>query len=200
MKKGTETACVVYSKISMSTVRIATIIAAVAFTISGTWLLFSAGAAAPRASLLGVANLAVGGFRSPPSLFSLFHRGTLVTVGETTMRMRVARTQEEHAKGLSGIPALRKDEGMLYVYPLPHFYVHSMKDMLFPLDIIWIGKDKKIVDFITDVPPESYPEYSYVNDFLAQYVLEVNAGVFNDAILKLGDGVEFSFKDAPKKQ
>ena len=199
MKKGTETACVVYSKISMS-IRVTVLATVMVLTLSGTWLLFAEGAVAPRMSFLGAVDLALGGFRSPPSLFSLFHRGTLVTVGETTMRMRVARTQEEHAKGLSGIPALRADEGMLYVYPLPHFYVHSMKDMLFPLDIIWIGKDKKIIDFITDVPPESYPEYSYVNDFLAQYVLEVNAGFFNDNNLKLGDGVEFSLKDAPKKQ
>ena len=189
----------VYSKISMS-IRITVLVTAVVLTLSGTWLLFSAGAAAPRASLLGAVNLAIGGFRSPPSLFSLFRRGALVTIEGTTLRVRVAQTQEERSQGLSGIPALRKDEGMLYMYPLPHFYVHSMKDMLFPLDIIWIGKDKKIVDFITDLSPESYPEYSYVNDFLAQYVLEVNAGVFNDAILKLGDGVEFSFKDAPKKQ
>jgi len=190
---------VVYSKISMS-IRITVLVTAVVLTLSGTWLLFSAGAAAPRASLLGAVNLAIGGFRSPPSLFSLFRRGALVTIEGTTLRVRVAQTQEERSQGLSGIPALRKDEGMLYMYPLPHFYVHSMKDMLFSLDIIWIGEDKKIVDFITDVPPESYPEYSYVNDFLAQYVLEVNAGFFNDTILKLGDSVAFVLEDAPEKK
>ncbi|MBI3019916.1 MAG: DUF192 domain-containing protein, partial [Parcubacteria group bacterium] len=141
-----------------------------------------------RASLLG----AVGAAQSEIRVFIDWRDGVPLTIKGTTIITRIAETKEEQGEGLGGIWRLPKNKGMLYVYPRPSFYTHNMKDMRFPLDIIWIGKDKTIVDVIENVQTDSYPEYMFVNDFLAQYVLEVNAGFFERHNLKLGDPVEFS--------
>lgn len=136
----------------------------------------------------------------PPSLFTFFgDQGIPLTIGGAAITVRLADTPEEQSVGLGGLRRIREDEGLLYVYPRPDFYTHSMKNMRFPLDIIWIGSDKKIVDFITDVLPDTYPEFMFVNDFLAQYVLEIPAGFFDAHKLKLGDGAEFEIEEAATK-
>src|SRR3989344_9294290 len=125
--------------------------------------------------LSGVAATLYDVFSPPPSLFTEEERGTPMTLRSgATITVRLLRTPEEQGVGIGGIARLRKDEGALYIYPRPDFYAHNMKGMLFPLDIVWIGKNKTIVDVITDVQPDSYPDYMFVNDFLAHYVLEVN--------------------------
>ena len=121
--------------------------------------------------------------------------GIPMTIDGKTIIVSVAETAEERSTGLGEWKCLGKNEGMLYAYASPDFYAHNMKDMLFPLDIIWIDNDKKIVDVIRSVVPESYPSDMFINDFLAQYVLEVNAGFFDKNKLKLGNTVDFGGKD-----
>lgn len=135
----------------------------------------------------------------PPPLFTFKNPGMPIVIGGAAIFVRLAGTPEEQSVGLGGLRRVREDEGMLYLYPRPDFYTHSMKDMRFPLDIIWIDTDKKIVDVITNVLPDTYPDYAYVNDFLAQYVLEIRAGFFDAHKLKIGDVVEFEIEEAATK-
>ena len=51
----------------------------------------------------------------------------------------LAATNEEKRRGLSGRNGLEENEGMLFVFEEPGFYSFWMKDMLFPIDIIWIS-------------------------------------------------------------
>ncbi|MBI1998818.1 MAG: DUF192 domain-containing protein [Parcubacteria group bacterium] len=145
--------------------------------------------------LSGVAATLYDILSPPPSLFIAEEPGTPMTIDGAAITVRLLRTPEEQGIGLGGRERLRRDEGALYMYPRSDFYAHSMKGMFFPLDIIWISEDKKIVDAIAGVVPESYPNDRFVNDFLAHYVLEVNAGFFDKHKLKLGDPVEFSFEE-----
>lgn len=110
--------------------------------------------------------------------------------------VEVADTDEKRGVGLGDRETLGENEGMLFVFEKNSFYTFWMKDMLFPMDIIWINKDKKIVDVITNVQTDTYPDFQYINDFLAQYVLEVNAGFFDKYGLRLGDTMEFSLEEA----
>lgn len=78
-------------------------------------------------------------------------------------------------RGLSGTAGLGESEGMLFLFEYPGRMAFWMKDMRFPIDIIWIGSDWKVVDITHDLAPETYPQtFSPLSD--AQYVLEVNAG------------------------
>ena len=116
-------------------------------------------------------------------------------INDVEIRVEVARTEEERSVGLGGRESLGKNKGMLFVFDKESFYVFWMKDMLFPIDIIWINRDKKIVDVITNLQMETYPDFKYINDFFAQYVLEVNAGFFDAHDWKVGDTVEFSLEE-----
>lgn len=166
------------------------VLVAIFLAVAATGVFFSRGETGIRASLSAAVGAALGDVR----VFLDWRAGIPFIVRGKTIIVRVARTDEEHSKGLGGIRRLSGDKGLLYVYPYESFYTHSMKDMLFPLDIIWIDADKKIVDVITDVLPDTYPDYMFVNDYLAQYVLEIPAGFFKKHGLELGDAVEFEIE------
>lgn len=116
--------------------------------------------------------------------------------GEVTYAVDMAVTPEERQQGLSGRETMAQNAGMLFIFeeeqPL-HFW---MKDMRFPLDIIWIDGQCRLIDVSADVPT---PPPNARNDEIprvqspspARYVLELNAGEWARAGLSPGDPVEF---------
>ncbi len=86
--------------------------------------------------------------------------------------------------------SLPQNEGMLFVYDQPTDLRFWMKDMRFPLDMIWIDHNKKIVHIEQDVKPSSYPKV-FSAKTLAQYVLETNANYVSKHNIKVGDAVSF---------
>ena len=64
--------------------------------------------------------------------------------------------------------------------------------MNFPLDIIWIGKDKGIVYILENVPPcKADPCPTYTPQGKAHYVLEVNANFSKKHQIEVGEKAEF---------
>lgn len=105
----------------------------------------------------------------------------------------VATSSADVEKGLSGRTSLALDEGMLFMFPAPYQYRFWMPDMQFPLDMIWIDGEKKIVDITKNAPPlldKTKPVF-YTPLKPAQYVLEVNAGFSDQHSLTPGDQVTF---------
>ncbi len=111
-----------------------------------------------------------------------------LSVGSSTVRAFIAETPQEKKKGLSGRPALGDTEGMFFRFDSPDLYSFWMKDMLMPIDIIWIDSDYSVADITPDVRPESYPNLFYPK-VPVQYVLEVQAGWANAHDVKIGDRV-----------
>ena len=85
---------------------------------------------------------------------------------------------------------MKKDEGMLFVFNHTGKYPFWMKDMNFPIDIIWIGEDLRVVYIKKDAKPESYPE-TFTPNQDAKYVLEVFSSFSEKNNLKEGDRVKF---------
>jgi len=100
----------------------------------------------------------------------------------------VAETAEEKAMGLSGRKSLAEEEAMLFVYDKPDRYSFWMKDMNFPIDIIWIDEDLKVVDITENLQPESFPQ-KFTSKKQAQYVVEVNAGWVEEHRVHIGSPV-----------
>ena len=99
-----------------------------------------------------------------------------------------AKTQEEREKGLSYRDSLGADKVMLFIFEEEGFYPFWMKNMRFPIDIIWLDKDYKVVYLVENVKPCDagacqiiYPDQN------AQYVLEINAGEAGKIGLKEGN-------------
>jgi len=127
----------------------------------------------------------------PFSLDSLnANQNNYLKIAGQTLQVDLAILPEAQEMGLSGRKSLNEKQGMLFVFYKPEIYNFWMKDMLFPIDIIWIREDKRVVYIKKNVLPDSYPE-TFSSDFPAQYVLEVSAGFSEKNNLKVGDRVEF---------
>ena len=86
---------------------------------------------------------------------------------------------------------LDKESALLFVFKEGGFYGFWMKNMRFPLDIIWISGDNKIVDIKTNVPPCASSCESLIPAAKARYVLEVNSGYVNKHNIKIGERIYF---------
>jgi uncharacterized membrane protein (UPF0127 family) len=86
---------------------------------------------------------------------------------------------------------LPQNKGMLFVFQEEQIHAFWMKNMRFPLDIIWADADKRIVDIRENALPcqESCPHI--VPEFPAKFVLEVNAGFVENNNIQVGDKLEF---------
>jgi uncharacterized protein len=113
-----------------------------------------------------------------------------VKIAGKTLKIDLALTSEIQTKGLSGRKTLKEDEAMLFVFNYTGKYSFWMKDMNFPIDIIWIGEDLQVAYIKKDARPESYPE-AFTPDQDAKYVLEVLSQFSEKNNLKVGDKVEF---------
>ncbi|MCC7160759.1 DUF192 domain-containing protein [Candidatus Nomurabacteria bacterium] len=118
-----------------------------------------------------------------------------VRIAGQNIKVELAVTAEEKQKGLSGRNNLKEDKGMLFVFENLDNYSFWMKDMNFPIDMIWIGEDLKVIYIKKNALPESYPESfgPEISDKNVKYVLEVVSGFSDKNNLKIGDSVLFTY-------
>ncbi len=109
------------------------------------------------------------------------------------LNVTVADTPALREKGLSKREILRDDEGMLFVFPTVDRHKIWMKDMYFPLDIIWIDENFVIVDIHKSVSVSSFPN-TFQPKTGAGFALEVNAGYTNRNAVEIGQSVIFERK------
>lgn len=115
-----------------------------------------------------------------------------VKIAGQKVKVDLAVSETEKEKGLSGKSSLGENEGMLFVFNTEDKYPFWMKDMNFPLDMIWLNKDLKVVYVKKEVLPESYPK-TFIPSENAKYVLEVPAGFSEKNNLQVGDSALFIY-------
>src|SRR3989344_4851805 len=115
-----------------------------------------------------------------------------VKIAGQSVKVDLALTPLEQEQGLSGRTELGPNEGMLFVFDTPGKYSFWMKDMLFPIDMIWLAPDSRVVYVKKDARPESYPE-SFTPNEEAKYVLEVSSGFSERYNLQIVDRAEFKY-------
>lgn len=113
-------------------------------------------------------------------------RKLIVSLGSEEITAVVADTKELREKGLIGRKNLKANEGMLFAFTEPGLHGFWMKDMQLPIDIIWFDENYQIVDVWERALPASYPKV-FTPHTPAQFVLEVQAGYFEDHHLKTGN-------------
>lgn len=113
-----------------------------------------------------------------------------VRIGNNSIKVEAAKTDAQLEKGLGGRSCIGKDEGMLFVFNKPGYYPFWMKDMKFPIDMVWVGASHKVVTVKPDVLPDTYPQ-TFVDSAPAQYVLEIGQG--RAAALGISDGSALNF-------
>ncbi len=108
--------------------------------------------------------------------------------GAAAVEVEVARTPEQHQRGLMNRSRLGPDAGMLFVFAESDRHGFWMKNTLIPLDMIFIGDDGRVAAVV-----ERKPLGLEVSDggVASRYVLEVNGGWAASHGVKVGDRVRF---------
>ncbi len=119
------------------------------------------------------------------------HAPTGSATSTRTIEVLIAETPAQRERGLSGMPALPHDEGMLFLFDKSDKFTFWMPDMHFAIDMVWIGEDWRVVDVTHHATPESYPK-TFSPRIPARYVLEINDnlakewGIASGTVMELG--------------
>jgi uncharacterized protein len=110
-----------------------------------------------------------------------------------TFNVEIASTTLEQMTGLSYRPSLGENDGMLFIFGRPSVQNFWMKDMHFPLDMIWISGNT-VAGFAENAEPQPgdplWQLKIYTSPDGVDKVLEVNAGTVAKDNIQVGDEVQ----------
>ncbi|MCP4153439.1 MAG: DUF192 domain-containing protein, partial [bacterium] len=113
-------------------------------------------------------------------------------IGEETFTVEIADNPVTQARGLMFRKSVPDNFGMLFVYDVANYYGFWMKNCFVHLDLIFLNKDKQVVEIFFNVPPcEQEPCKSYAPSIPAQYILELRGNRSKEIGLKEGDSISF---------
>jgi uncharacterized membrane protein (UPF0127 family) len=112
----------------------------------------------------------------------------IIRIGDQQFQTEVARDNAGFTKGLGGRPCILSNQAMLFPFSKPATIPIWMKDMKFPIDVVWITASHKIAAIEIDFQPSTYPE-KRINQIPAQYVLELKANRTTELGLNIGSTI-----------
>lgn len=111
----------------------------------------------------------------------------VITIGETPIRVDIADTPELWAQGLSGTEP-HPPRALLFIFDRNDTWGIWMKDMKYPIDVLWVSEEGVVVYLEHSIPPSSYPRV-YKPQQVVRYVIELPAGYSEQFNLRVGDSV-----------
>ncbi|MBY6240327.1 DUF192 domain-containing protein [Methylosinus sp. Sm6] len=114
----------------------------------------------------------------------------VTATGSHRLRVEVARTQKEREKGLMFRTSLPEDGGMLFDFREERPVAMWMKNTPLSLDMIFVGRDGRVVSLALGAEP--YSERIISSGAPALAVIEVSAGVAERLSVSVGDEVRHS--------
>lgn len=121
---------------------------------------------------------------------------TAITIGSTKFTLEIADADPARQKGLMDRPSLPPDRGMLFVFPDEQPRSFWMKNVNFPLDILFLDRDGRVVSI---KQMKSYDLNSTPSDAPAMFAIELNAGAASRAGVKVGDRIALPVRAAQKE-
>jgi uncharacterized membrane protein (UPF0127 family) len=111
---------------------------------------------------------------------------THLTVGDVPVTAEVVSTPQKLYLGLGKRQGLVEGRGMLFLMNKPALQVFCMRDMHFPIDIIWIANSK-----VAGIEPKLSPNFTgdVTSPVPVRLVLEVPGGFTERHNIKVGDPV-----------
>jgi uncharacterized membrane protein (UPF0127 family) len=121
-----------------------------------------------------------------------FRPTTEVRLGSGVYALWLADTEPDRVKGLSNVDKIDPNGGLLMAFDSDGTHGIWMKNMNFPLDIIWLDKNEKVIYIVKNAPPEDPVATIYASKSPARYVLELPAGSVQNAGIKTGSVANFN--------
>ncbi|PXF56990.1 MAG: hypothetical protein C4B58_11345 [Deltaproteobacteria bacterium] len=103
-----------------------------------------------------------------------------------SLDVRLAKTPEEWRQGLLDSGDLKEDQGLFFIFPREGVYTFTTKGLKFPIDIILINKETRIVGIFEYAAGDKY----YAFPLPVFTALEVRAGFCRKKGIKIGDLVK----------
>jgi uncharacterized protein len=119
-----------------------------------------------------------------------------ISINNYTLLVDLSITFEQIILGLSNKNSIKENEGMLFVLNPSSRRGFWMKDMKFPIDIIWLNENKEIVNIKKSLEPCVTNCPVYYPDRESKYVLETVAGFADKQNLKVGDTIFFELQSS----
>lgn len=134
------------------------------------------------------------------SLALPFGKSATATIKNQKFTLMVAQSEKDKTRGLSGRQSLSANTGMIFIFDKPGVYSFWMKDMKFPIDMIFLNNNK-IDTMYKNIPPPAADENTanlkvYSPKGNIDYVLELPAGTADKYSLKPGDTI--TLQNVPK--
>jgi uncharacterized membrane protein (UPF0127 family) len=126
------------------------------------------------------------------------YKKTTISINGINVTMAIAFSDEQRIRGLSGIEKMNQNEGMLFIFDKPSKQGFWMNKMNFPIDIIWLNSNNKVVHIEKQLEPcklfLACPVYNPEVDSL--YVIELRSGFADNHSIKNDMIINF---DVPTK-
>jgi uncharacterized membrane protein (UPF0127 family) len=106
------------------------------------------------------------------------------------MTIEIADNPAERQQGLMYRRGMDDEKAMLFIFQQEDMQGFWMKNTLIPLDIMFVGKDKRIINIHKNTTPLSEKDLPSTKPAL--YVVEVRGGFTDQYNIKPGDKIEFS--------
>ena len=106
----------------------------------------------------------------------LITKHTILSIGTKTYQAEIANTDQLRQKGLSGRSILNDNAVMLFVFDESDYHKIWMKNMHFPIDVLWLNENKKVVHIERQLQPDDPPHKEYTTLVPAKYIVEMSAG------------------------
>jgi hypothetical protein len=107
----------------------------------------------------------------------------------------LADTPEERSKGLSGVDSLPDNTVLLFSYENTDGCGVWMKDMKFPIDIVWIDENFNVIYFTEGLSPSTYPKTFYPVS-QCKYFVEAAEGFIKASDIHMGARVSIDFANS----
>jgi uncharacterized protein len=111
----------------------------------------------------------------------------------TVLQTEVMIKDPERQMGLMFRPSLPRDRAMLFIFETVDFHGIWMKNCKFPIDIVWLDEQRKVVHVAEAVPPckaDPCPVYEPMQR--AAFVVEMNAEQARREKVALGATLDFT--------
>lgn len=125
------------------------------------------------------------------SAYFLQPRAVMHLAGER-FEVRIADNDRTRIKGLSGTSELPANEAMVFIFDNDSRHTIWMKDMNYSIDIVWLDASRTVVDYVTDVSPDTYPNRTFSPKADARYVAEFRSGTVQAKGIRVGQQAVFS--------
>ncbi len=114
-----------------------------------------------------------------------------VRIGGKTCRALVADSFFKRAIGLMYRKSIGWDMCMLFITNRDSMQSLTMQNMLFPIDVLWLNKDLRIVDMMSDLKPDKgFSLKTYSPKGKARYIIELRSGFLKKNSITAGSKIK----------